>query len=649
MSLALSLPQAIRLRLVCVVGIYLITALAVQGQDVPEAYRASLDKWRDTTSSNSYRVEAITQLVHGLRPLSDLEALRMVVPGLSDTTTTFARKQLSLVDLGRGNLLAWFDRCDEALPWFERARARMAPLSDTGMLAQCDALSGFTLKNAGRLGEATGYALRAIRGYTTTQDSAGLVEVHHDLGYIFGAQGDVANGVVHYTRALEVARRSFSDYHYPLCMRIAELENARGNRQEALAWIDSAKVGLPSQPEVEYGKSDIPLLRGEMALQDGLCDSALSLFSHAFEAQADHSDRVSWRSTTWSLIARAHLCARRYQSAIAAAKKGLGVALSQRLYKEQLDNLTPLAEAQEALHDATAALETRKRISVLEDSLMDPGALTELTSGLISAEFERKQTESEYALDQERSNARAKDMEHRMQRVMLVTMIGFVILFAGVLFIRARSDRSMQLEELRTRLSRDLHDDIGSTLSSINILSTVARRKAEAGDETGAAASLSGISERTQRLMRNMSDIVWSVDPDKDTLEELLTRMREFGAAVLEPKGITFRFDSIGELGSPMPAAMKSNLYLIFKEAVNNAAKHAQATEVVVSFTRESNRLRMTIADNGNGMEIGGNPASTTGGNGLRNMHARALEMKADLSVNSVPQQGTTIGIVVPL
>ena len=265
------------------------------------------------------------------------------------------------------------------------------------------------------------------------------------------------------------------------------------------------------------------------------------------------------------------------------------------------------------------------------------------------AEFEQQEAMATRQLEQERNTARAMDIEHRMQRVMLVTMIGFVILFAGVLFIRARSDRSMQLEELRTRLSRDLHDDIGSTLSSINILSTVARRKAEAGDEAGAAASLSGISERTQRLMRNMSDIVWSVDPDKDSMEELLARMREFGAAVLEPKGITYRFDSTGELGSPMPPAMKSNLYLLFKEAVNNAAKHAQATEVVVLFTRENNRLRMTIADNGKGMENGGGPANTVGGNGLRNMHARALEMNADLSVNSVPLQGTTIGLVVPL
>ena len=265
------------------------------------------------------------------------------------------------------------------------------------------------------------------------------------------------------------------------------------------------------------------------------------------------------------------------------------------------------------------------------------------------AEYDRLAAETDHLLADERSKALAMDREHRMQRIVLVVMIAFVILYAGILFVRARTHRRMQLEQLRTRLSRDLHDDIGSTLSSINILSAVAKRKAEAGDEAGAAASLTGISERTQRLMRNMSDIVWSVDPEQDTMEDLLARMREFGAAVLEAKGISYRFNGNGVLHTTLPPLVKSNLYLIFKEAVNNAAKHAQATEVVASFAHDNNRLRMTIIDNGKGLDADGSASGTMGGNGLRNMRARAAEMKADLRFSGSPEQGTTIDLVVPL
>ena len=270
------------------------------------------------------------------------------------------------------------------------------------------------------------------------------------------------------------------------------------------------------------------------------------------------------------------------------------------------------------------------------------------------AEFQQQQAQAARQLELERATTRDRELEHRMQRINLVVMIGFVVLFAGVLFVRLRINRRMQLEEVRTRLSRDLHDDIGSTLSSINILTSVARKKAEAGDVEGAAASLSGISERSQRLQRNMSDIVWSVDPDRDTLEELIARMREFGASVLEPKGISYRFDSQVHPGTALPPMVKSNLYLIFKEALNNAAKHAMATEVSVTIGYRNNRLRMTIHDNGKGMP---DTNGTTSGNGLRNMRKRAQEMAAELRVESTLARasapgisaGTMIDLTIPL
>jgi hypothetical protein len=240
------------------------------------------------------------------------------------------------------------------------------------------------------------------------------------------------------------------------------------------------------------------------------------------------------------------------------------------------------------------------------------------------AEFQQQQSEMAQELDQERAQARTMDIEHRMQRINLVVMIGFIILFAGVLFVRARTLRRMQVEQLRTRLSRDLHDDIGSTLSSINILSSVARRKAEAGDD-GRRGGFPGRHQRhaRQRLMRNMSDIVWSVDPDKDTLEELLVRMREFGAAVLEPKGhhlpvrkhryadrnITAHLEE-----QPLPHLQRSG-----EQRGEACPGHGGR-----GFVQHANsRLRMTIADDGKGLESNTVGAGVIGGNGLA-QHAGA-------------------------
>jgi signal transduction histidine kinase len=315
---------------------------------------------------------------------------------------------------------------------------------------------------------------------------------------------------------------------------------------------------------------------------------------------------------------------------------------------QRLERLSVLADACSAKGDLAQALhyqKARAELMALNEAGRERLAVEQALAAALRVQQE---TEAQAVLDRQRAETRAMDTEHRMQRVMLTTMIGFIILFAAVLFIRTRTNRRMQVEQLRMRLSRDLHDDIGSTLSSINILSTLARHKAEAGDEAGAAASLSGISERTQRLMRNMSDIVWSVDPDQDTMEDLLVRMREFGAAVLEPKGITYHFSSTGDFNASMPPTVKSNLYLIFKEAVNNAAKHAQATCVEVAVQKEKHVLHLSIADDGTGLSASA-PATGGGGNGLRNMRKRAQEMDAELRVESAPGQGTSILLTAPL
>lgn len=362
------------------------------------------------------------------------------------------------------------------------------------------------------------------------------------------------------------------------------------------------------------------------------------------------ANEPSARAGTLVLRAKAHLRLSNARDALVALGpvKEL-LADCQECLPQRLAYLSVRADALTALGELRSALQVQQeRAEVL--------ALNEVGRERLAVEQARAQAmrieqevEAAHVLQQERNSARGMDIEHRMQRVALVTMIGFIILFAGVLFVQVRIRRRIQLEQLRSRLSRDLHDDIGSTLSSINILSSVARRKADAGDDAGAAASLAGISERTQRLMRNMSDIVWSVDPQQDSMDDLLARMREFGASVLEPREMTFLFDTSGTPPASLPPLVKNNLYLIFKEAVNNAAKHAQATSVQVSFAFDRNRYRMAIADNGVGLNAGEDSKENHGGNGLRNMRARAAEMGAELRISEAAGKGTMIELELAL
>ena len=268
---------------------------------------------------------------------------------------------------------------------------------------------------------------------------------------------------------------------------------------------------------------------------------------------------------------------------------------------------------------------------------------------LINLRFEHQRDSLVMVNEREQAAAEKATARSRSQRNLLLigAVLGLVIVV--LLWNHYRQRRTIEMERMRTRLSRDLHDDIGSTLSSISILSSVARKKAEADHDPEAAASLAKISDRSQRLMRNMSDIVWSVDPKNDSIEDLLARMREFSTSLFELKGIAHTFDQPAVIPAiSLSAETKNNIYLLFKEAVNNVAKHSQCTHVRVSTALEQNMLHLVVKDDGLGMDLGAR-TNGHGGNGLRNMRERAAEMRAVLHLVSDPGNGTTITLDVPL
>ncbi|MGN7824251.1 sensor histidine kinase [Chitinophaga sp. 22536] len=210
-----------------------------------------------------------------------------------------------------------------------------------------------------------------------------------------------------------------------------------------------------------------------------------------------------------------------------------------------------------------------------------------------------------------------------------------------------RIKRLLAIEKVRTKLARDLHDDIGSSLSTINILSQVAANKA---DESSVSRDyLQKITESSGRMMESMDDIIWSINPVNDTLGKMFVRLREFMAEALEPKGIDYSFhiaDRIREL-KPDPESRR-DLFLICKEAINNIVKYAGATHVALEVSRTGNLLLITITDNGKGFQPSGTRATGTG-HGLNNMQARAQLLRGTFAISSAPGQGTLIRLSVPI
>jgi signal transduction histidine kinase/ligand-binding sensor domain-containing protein len=222
--------------------------------------------------------------------------------------------------------------------------------------------------------------------------------------------------------------------------------------------------------------------------------------------------------------------------------------------------------------------------------------------------------------------------------------------FVGIIYFyfHLRDLQRKRLQNLRNNLSRDLHDELGSTLSSISILSESAKNR-----EAQPNNSLDQIGQRAREAMDSVSDMVWAIKPQNDPLTAVARRMRLFAAEILEPQDINIQFSMSDEVQNlQLLSEQRKEFYLIFKEAITNCAKYSQATTVDIRLEKKGKMLVLTIHDNGKGFDweaVTTDNNRTLNGNGLRNMAVRAQTLKAQLSVETKPNEGTTIRLEVPI
>lgn len=223
---------------------------------------------------------------------------------------------------------------------------------------------------------------------------------------------------------------------------------------------------------------------------------------------------------------------------------------------------------------------------------------------------------------------------------------------------RNRIRRVVELERVRTRIATDLHDDIGASLSQIAILSEVVSARVGSDGDSPVRAPLATIAGTSREMVDSMSDIVWAINPKRDRLSDLAQRMRLFASDILSARDIRIRF-SAPETGKDVTvgADLRREIYLIFKETVNNLAKHSGASAAEIDFRLAGSRIVVSVSDNGRGFATDGGGASdggdeqhtTMGGHGLGSMRQRAEKLGGTYEVASEVGRGTTVTLKVPI
>lgn len=227
----------------------------------------------------------------------------------------------------------------------------------------------------------------------------------------------------------------------------------------------------------------------------------------------------------------------------------------------------------------------------------------------------------------------------------------YVLGVIGVIFYLLflyRYQQKLRLLRMREHVARDLHDDMGSQLSSISILSQNLEQMAQQNPDL-ARHYLKRIGETARQVMDSMSDIVWSINPEKDALPHMAERMQAFASELFETSATELHFYLDPELlKTTLELTKRHDFYMIFKEALTNSARYAQATTMAIRLERKQGVLHLSIHDDGIGFDPE-KPPRSQGGNGLRNMRARATKIGATLLITSGEDQGTTLLLTLPM
>lgn len=231
------------------------------------------------------------------------------------------------------------------------------------------------------------------------------------------------------------------------------------------------------------------------------------------------------------------------------------------------------------------------------------------------------------------------------QRIWLALMIlafSIVSVVSFLLFSRYKLLRALQsqrqLSKERHRISRDLHDEIGATLSGIAMYSHLAKTSLSDGKPDEATNSVNIIQHSATEMVTKLNDIIWLINPGKETLDDVIAKLKEYAQNMCMASNITLKVEVSGETVSfPLPIEIRKNIYLLCKEAVNNAAKYSNASSLMMTFCLKENNLEINIKDDGKGFDI----TTVKQGNGLENMQKRAKDIGGNLQLITCPGNGT--------
>jgi signal transduction histidine kinase len=439
--------------------------------------------------------------------------------------------------------------------------------------------------------------------------------------------GDYSASLKYEQEVIKIAEKSYATDLYYMWIAMSRIYGAMNERDSALLYAKKAYEGVKQHQNPNNLSFMAPVFGNAFA---GMAkyDSALFYYRMGIPVAIQYDFGTDLVDNYYG-IAGVYKATNQPDSAIWYAKKiltgNIRVLYPVSLFKAA----NMLADIYESTGKSDSTLKYLRISIALKDSLFN----REKTIAVQNLTYKEQEKQKEI-------EASGVELKNKFKMYFLLTALVILLGIAVTLF---RNYRLKQIQNMRNSIAGDLHDDIGSTLTNISILSELSRQNLDRGAD--ASKFLNRISEEVHSTSQALDDIIWSVNVHNDSVDEILLRMRRYAGELFDSGKLKYELRIDSELsGIKLSMDQRRDLYLIFKEALNNIYKHAEASQVTIDLNKKDHQIVMRIIDDGKGFE-----SKPSDRNGFKNMQSRAEKRKGHLQIESALCKGTSVNLSFPL
>ena len=463
------------------------------------------------------------------------------------------------------------------------------------------------------------------------------------LGRIYSIMGSIYTSQKQYTQALSSYDQSIiffteTNNRQMIAMQYSDKADVYGENNETAKAIPLYKLAMrigDSLNDIENlaayanGLAQVYLLNNDFSLAEITARKALDYVKQ--------TGNLKQEAVIYGVFSQINTKRENHTEAIAFELKAYNILKVEKDLLREQQSASHLADEYFKAGNAEEAYKYLKISRDLNDSLIK----MQFNNETAQLQTTFQVAEKNKAIQLLNKNKQLQEQKLSKQTTLTISIIIIAVLaLLGVwlLMNRNRLRQRMKEIEIRNKIASDLHDDVGSTLSSIRMYSDIVKNQPHQTET--ATQLLNKISSNSKEMIENMSDIVWMIKPGNVDLKNIESRMLNFANELCAPAAIGFEFTKDNEIENmKMPMEQRRDLYLIFKEAINNAVKYSGCHSINAEINLKNRQLEMRTCDDGNGFDA----KIISRGNGLNNMKKRAEAHNGTFEIKSSAGEGTEV------